>query len=206
MIGAFQRSTLATIAAVVALTGCVDPASMVVSSVATATVRTIIDQAHKNRPTPQQLWHRSQVAALEQRAGAGDIEAQFQLGTYHMTRRDPAAQHWICEAASRGHAGAQLQYGHWYNEDRDREDLFPFIAIAPDDATAFLWYSLAERNGEPRATHFRNSLRDAQLPATRAQEVDLRLSEWSPGPCGSTPGLTTAWDAAAAPPPGTDTR
>jgi hypothetical protein len=192
-----RLTAAATVAWALVLGGCLDPASMVMSSVATATVRTIIDQAEKNRPTPQQMWHRSQVAALEQRAAAGDVEAQFQLGTYHMGRRDPAAQRWICEAASRGHPGAQLQFGHWYNEDREREDLFPFIPIEPDNATAFLWYRLAERNGEPRATHFRDSVSFAQLPAPRLREVDLRVADWSPGPCGSTPALTAAWDASA---------
>jgi len=189
------RTSLAAALAAFALGGCFDPGSMILSSVASAALRTAIDQAEKNRPTPEQMWHEAQVASLERQAIAGDVEAQFQIGTYYLLLQEPAAEQWICEAASRGHAKAQLQYGHWFNEDRHREDLFPFIAIAPDNATAYLWYSLSASNGEPRAPHFRDSLRYSGLAAASVQQADMRLAGWAPGPCGSTPPLTTAWSA-----------
>jgi len=195
---ASNRPRLAIVLLGLALAGCVDPGSMILSSVASAALRTAIDQAQKNRPTPEQMWHEAQVASLERAALAGDMEAQFQIGTYYLLLQEPAAEQWICEAASRGHAKAQLQYGHWFNEDRHRDDLFPFIAIAPDDATAFLWYSLSALNGEPRAPHFRDSLRYAGLAEARMHAANVRLDGWAPGPCGSTPPLTTAATGAAA--------
>ncbi len=190
------RTSLAAALAALALAGCVDPGSMIVSSVASAALRTAIEQAQKNRPTPEQMWHDAQVASLERQALSGDVESQFQIGTYYLLLQEPVAERWICEAASRGHATAQLQYGHWFNEDRHREDLFPFIPIAPDNATAYMWYSLAARNGDPRAPHFRDSVRFAGLEQARVQQADLRLAGWAPGPCGSTPPLTTAWSGA----------
>ncbi len=164
-------------------TGCVDPASMVVSSVVSAAVKTAVVQAEKNRPTPEQLWHDAQVAQLERRALGGDREAQFQIGTYYLVLQEPAAEAWICHAAMRGHPKAQLQYGHWFNEDRAREDLFPFISVEPDNANAFLWYSLAADNGEPRAPHFRDNLIYAGIPAVKLERARARHAAWTPGTC-----------------------
>lgn len=165
---------------------------MVVSSLTSAAVRTAIEQAEKTRPTPEQLWHEAQVARLERRALAGELEAQYQIGTYYLLLQEPAAEPWICLAANRGHAGAQLQYGHWFNEDRSREDLFPFIALAPDNASAYLWYSLAADNGEPRAAHFRDSLIHAGVDAQTLERGRSRLARWTPQPCGTTATLAAA--------------
>lgn len=191
---------LLLIAAAVTSAGCVGgPAGMVVSSLASAAVRTAIDQAEKNRPTPEQLWHEAQVAGLERRALAGEPEAQYQIGTYYLLLQEPAAEPWICLAANRGHARAQLQYGHWFNEDRTREDLFPFIALAPDNASAYLWYSLAADNGEPRAAHFRDSLIHAGIPAHALERGRAGLAQWAPQPCGATGTLTAAAVTASVP-------
>jgi len=184
---------LVLLGAVVTATGCVGgPAGMVVSSLASAAMRTAIEQAEKNRPTPEQLWHEAQVAGLERRALAGELEAQYQVSTYYLLLQEPAAEPWICLAANRGHAKAQLQYGHWFNEDRAREDLFPFIALAPDNASAYLWYSLAADNGEPRAAHFRDSLIHAGMDAQALERSRSTLAQWSPQPCAITATLTAA--------------
>lgn len=181
------------VAAVTLISGCVGgPAGMVVSSLASAAVRTAIDQAEKSRPTPEQLWHEAQVAGLERRALAGELEAQFQIGTYYLLLQEPAAEPWICVAANRGHPKAQLQYGHWFNEDRRREDLFPFIVVSPDNASAYLWYSLAADNGEPRAAHFRDSLIHAGIAADTLEQGRTRRAQWTPQPCGTTATLTAA--------------
>jgi len=186
----------AVLACTAALGGCVDPVGMVASGVAQAAIKTAIEQAEKSRPTPQQLWHRAQLASLERRAAAGDAEAQYRLGTYYLLLRDPAAEPWICEAANQGHARAQLQYGHWFNEDRAREDLFPFITLRPDNATAYLWYELAARNGEPRAPFFRDSLIHAGIAAGKLEQGRARAARGSPGPC-PRPLLATAGAAPA---------
>lgn len=188
---------LAILLAPLALGGCGGPESMIISSLASAALQTAIKQAEKNKPTPEQLWHEAQVANLEQQALNGNVDAQFQIGTYYLLLQEPVAERWICEAASRGHAKAQLQYGHWFNEDRSREDMFPFIPISPDNRTAFLWYSLAARNGEPRAPHFRDSLAYADISETQIQNLNARVVNWTPGPCGSTAPLTTAWNTPA---------
>lgn len=180
----------AAVAACVTLSACGGPETMIASSIISAAVKTTIEQAEKNRPSPEQLWHEAQVERLERLADSGDTEAQFQLGTYLLMLGDPAAQQWICAAANRGHARAQLQYGHWFNEDRAREDLFPFITITPDNADAYMWYDLATRNGEPRAAHFRDNLIYAGMSAAKLDTGRMRAANWSPQPCPS--GFITA--------------
>lgn len=166
-----------------ALGACGGPEAMIVSSLMSAAVRTAVDQAQKNRPTPEQMWHEAQVASLERRAIAGDPEAQFQIGTYYLVLQEPLSEQWICAAANQGHPKAQLQYGHWFNEDRSREDLFPFIALTPDNSTAFMWYDLAASNGEPRAPHFRDSLIYGGMPANALERGRARVVAWTPGSC-----------------------
>jgi TPR repeat protein len=166
-----------------ALTGCIDPVSMIASSVLSAALKTAMEQAEKNRPTSEQLWQQAQLEQLEFDAQAGNPAAQFKLGQYYIHMQDPTAQVWVCAAANQGHARAQLQYGHWYNEDRAREDLFPFIAIVPNNSDAYLWYALAAENGEPRAPHFRDSLIYSGIQTSKLDQARARLTNWSGQPC-----------------------
>ena len=172
------------------LAGCVDPVSMVASSVLSAAIKTAVEQAEKSRPTPEDLWHEAQLATLEREARSGAAESQFRLGTYYIQTQEPKAQVWICNAANQGHARAQLQYGHWFNEDRAREDLFPFINITPNNADAYLWYALAAQNGESRASHFRDSLIYGGIQTVKLDQARARLANWTAQGCGTAPATT----------------
>ncbi len=167
-----------------ALAGCVSVAGTIASSVASAAIKTAIAQHEKNKPTPEQLWQDAQMASLERRAIGGELEAQYQLGTYYLVRQEPTGADWICQAANMGHPAAQLQYGHFYNEDRKYEDLYPFLSLPPNNVEAFVWYSLAARHGEPRAGHFRDSLTGGMLGVNQLREAERRLAGWQPIDCG----------------------
>ena len=184
----FAAITLALLCT--ALAGCVDPVSMVASSVLSAAIKTAVEQAEKNQPTPDELWQEAQFAKLEREARAGAPEAQYRLGTYYIQTQESTAQTWICAAANQGHARAQLQYGHWFNEDRAREDLFPFINITPNNSDAYLWYALAAQNGEPRASHFRDSLIYGGIQTNKLDQARARLENWLAQDCNGAPGTT----------------
>ena len=168
---------------IASLCGCVGVATTVATTVASAALQTAIEQAQKNRPTPEQLWHDAQVANLERNAVAGNVDAQYQLGSYYLVLREPRGADWVCQAAIQGHPQAQLQYGHFFNEDRKRGDLFPYVEIAPDNVQAFLWYSLATRGGEPEAAHFRDSLLSGSMSAQRIDLAEATLAAWTPSSC-----------------------
>ena len=166
------------------LTGCVSVAGTIASTVASAAIKTAIEQSENSKPTPEQLWQDAQMASLERRAIGGELEAQYQLGTYYLVIQEPTAADWICQAANMGHAKAQLQYGHFFNEDRKREDLYPFLSIHPNNVEAFVWYSLSARHGEPRAGHFRDSLMSGALGIGRLRQAETQLASWQPIDCG----------------------
>jgi TPR repeat protein len=161
--------------------------SMIASSVMSAAIQTAVEQAEKNRPTPEELWQAAQFEKLTREAQSGSAEAQYRLGTYYIQAQESTAQTWICAAANQGHARAQLQYGHWFNEDRAREDLFPFISIAPNNSDAYLWYALAAQNGEPRASHFRDSLIYGGIQTVKLDQARARLENWSAQECSGAP-------------------
>jgi len=181
------------------LGACADPLSMVASSVLSAAVQTGIETAQKNRADPEKLWQQAQLAQVEQQAIGGDPNAQFQLGIYYLLRREPGAAGWICLAANQGHARAQLQYGHLFNEDRKHDDLFPFIAITPDNVQAFLWYSLSASNGSARARLFRDSLKQNRLNSRQLHKALAAIENWHPTSCSSTRSLARQQPASTQP-------
>ncbi len=165
------------------LSACADPLSMVASSLLSAAIRTGIETAQKNRADPEKLWQQAQLAHVEQQAISGNSDAQFQLGIYYLLRREPGALGWICQSANQGHTRAQLQYGHLFNEDRNQDDLFPFISLNPDDAQAFLWYSLSANQGDSRAALFRDSLNPSRLNSQELTAARTAIENWRPTPC-----------------------
>ena len=108
-------------------------------------------------------------------AESGDSDGAYKIATLLSERHDPDAMRWMCEAARGGHPRAQLQVGHWYNEDRRREDLWPFIGVSPDDDVAYQWYTAALDNGEDRAFIFRESLSYTTLEAEARSGVSTSL-------------------------------
>ncbi len=200
----FRSATLLLLSGLlssVLLSACADPLTMVASSVLSAVIQTGIkagiESAQKNRSDPEKLWQQAQLAQVEQQAIGGNKEAQFQLGIYYLLRQEPGAVGWICLAANQGHARAQLQYGHLYNEDRKRNDLFPFVSIAPDNIEAFIWYSLAANNKDPRAVLFRDNLKQTGLNSQRLNQALAAVESWQPRPCGEPQALTRLQPSAA---------
>ncbi len=179
----FFPGPLTTLIFTLLLTACAGPVSMVASSVISAAVQTGIETAQKNRADPEKLWQQYQLAQAEQQAIAGNADAQFQLGIYYLLRREAGAAGWICQAANQGHALAQLQFGHLFNEDRKREDLFPFINLGPNDVKAFVWYSLATKNGQARAQLFKDSLKRSRLNSKELHQAQIAIQNWRPQPC-----------------------
>ncbi len=147
--------------------GCGGPELMIASSIAQAAIETGVEEAHRAPPpSPDDAWRDEQLALLVARARAGEPANQYLLALYYAAAGDARAYPWMCRAALRNYPRAQLQLGHWYNEDRLREDLWPYLAVAPDDSRALYWYRLARAHGEAAAVPFqeRVSARGARAP------------------------------------------
>ncbi len=168
-----------------AVSGClVAPPILIAADVVSAAMKAGVDYAEKNKPTSKQLWEEARVDRLQRRAQSGDVEAQYELGLVHQAAQSGGARHWVCRAANSGLARAQAHMGHWYNEDRKREDLWPFIDIRPDNKKAFVWYSLAESNGDVMSLNYRNRIMNNAMTTGDLDEARVRLTEWAPEQCG----------------------
>ncbi len=73
---------------------------------------------------------------LKMRAENGDPDAQWKLAT----SRDPQWERWLCVAAHGGKAEAQHRLGKYYRHGGG--------GVKADGVAAYLWLSLAERNGK----------------------------------------------------------
>lgn len=167
------------------ISGClVAPQIMIAADVVSAAMKAGAYYAEKNKPTTEERWELARMDRLERRAQDGDVEAQYELGLIHQRAQSARARHWVCRAANNGLARAQAHMGHWYNEDRNREDIWPFIDIRPDNKTAFVWYSLAESNGDLISFSYRERLEKNVMSAEELSIARARLNDWAPENCG----------------------
>jgi tetratricopeptide (TPR) repeat protein len=83
------------------------------------------------------------LTALQQRADAGDLAAQFSLGKKYFSAGDYVqALAWFGEAAQRGNAPAQINVGSMFANG---------MGVSRDYAQAVAWYSKAADQGNPQA-------------------------------------------------------
>jgi TPR repeat protein len=84
------------------------------------------------------------LAALHARANAGDVVAQFSLGSilYYAAQNTAEAVDWFRKAAAQGYATAEFQMGQLYD--------FGFV-VEQDDAQALAWYRKAAEHGNAPA-------------------------------------------------------
>lgn len=94
--------------------------------------------------------HMARIGAVQPRAGAGDIEAQYELGRlYHDGRFVPAdvaeAYRWYRKAAEKGHVGAQYAIGAMFAKGE---------AVKQSYTRAAEWYELAANMGRHPGAQF----------------------------------------------------
>ncbi len=172
---------IAVLVACLGLAGCMDPGTMLLSNLAQAAVVTAIEYAdeyaEERRPSAEEAWQNDRLERLREHGRRGEPAAAYRLALHYAERRDRRAVGWMCRAALAGYAPARLQLGHWYNEDRLREDPWPFLDLAPDDRKAYRWYSLAAAAGDRQAAVFRDLLAGA------GRGAGLEGGEEGPGRC-----------------------
>jgi TPR repeat protein len=173
------------------LAGCTLPGAILLAGdVVNAAGKAALDrqEAEMRRPIdPAASREQMIMELLGEKARNGDRDAQYQLGLYYAATRNRDAQVWICQAANRHHPKAQLQMGHWYSKDRAQHDLWPYVSLRPDNERAYVWYSLAEQNGESIAGFFRDEFTAKAMTPDDISSAQSRLQAWEPASCGSSP-------------------
>ncbi len=104
-------------------------------------------------------------------AAQGDPEEQYQAGYFagNLVLSWP----WYCLAANQGHRQAQYALGNYY--------LYGHGGISKDLMKAYVWYSLATLNGNPRAVGYRDDLANKMIPG-QIVEAKRLVAEWNPNP------------------------
>jgi len=81
----------------------------------------------------------------QQRAEAGDSEAQYRLGgLLYAQSRHREGRKWMCRAAENGLSTAMVKLGYWSEHDDS------------DSIEAVAWYLMAEKHGHPWAGKYRS--------------------------------------------------
>lgn len=113
-----------------------------------------------------------------------DINAAYELGLDLIWSLSPEAWRWLCKAANKSHAGAQLELAKWYTSDTQRTaNRKQFLEDIPvSNSTAVMWYILAKRNGSTAADYNLRILA-RKLSADQLAEGGRMAEAWSPGQC-----------------------
>ncbi|KAF8931133.1 hypothetical protein BGZ47_000230 [Haplosporangium gracile] len=118
------------------------------SSNASAISRSSSSSSNHQRTSSDSIRISPFLARTLTKAKEGSVNSQVALaeayrdGTDGLSRNDEAAFAWYTEAATRGHAAAQVMVGDYYNEG---------FAVKKDFAKALEWYLRAAKQGDPTA-------------------------------------------------------
>ena len=180
----FRRRVIrlaAALTCVFSLTGCLLPPEVTIASyVVQAAIKTGMRYAEENKPTPEQAWKQEQIDRLHEVADSGNRDAQFRLGLLYQHRGDDQSEEWMCRAAQSGHVKAQVQVAHWFNQDRLKEDHWPFLSITPNDQTAYVWYGIAARQGSVGAEIFQAQVAARSLDEETKSQSNHLIERWTP--------------------------
>ncbi len=117
------------------------------------------------------------------RAKEGDVQSMFLIGKAYCcgfgglldTRQ---ALDWLCRAARKGHAEAQLEVSKIHSADYGLETL----GVPPDHGLALMWFELATSTGRLFDDPYKKRLMRKVPPAeiSRAREL---MKNWKDGKC-----------------------
>jgi|SRR5208283_3363690 len=128
------------------------------------------------------LYNNERIVELDHRANAGDANAALELSDAYFKGKDvskdeKAGYQLLLRAANQGLPKAQFQMGE-YTADRGKR---------PDDyIVAYMWYTLAERNGYKQSKKKLKELA-AGMSAENIAEARARARNWPDLPGGTSP-------------------
>jgi TPR repeat protein len=120
----------------------------------------------------QEKRQRDRVIEREESAEEGNPEAQLQL--YYSDASSPEGLKWLCRSADQGHPHAQTEVASLYLKGRG--------GMTRDLTRAYLWYSLAVRNGNEGYRWRLEEVARLMTPEQGAKAAEM-LGNWQPGQC-----------------------
>ncbi len=123
---------------------------------------------------------------LKQRAQAGDIDAQYQLGKRYAHAafpQDTEAVYWLCKAAKDGHVPAQLELAGLYEgKAKSGNTGTSGKNRLSTRGSAYFWYTAAASQGSEQAFVSREHL-EASMDADEVLEAKRRATRWKQSVC-----------------------
>ncbi|MDH3281839.1 MAG: hypothetical protein OEQ18_12040 [Gammaproteobacteria bacterium] len=116
------------------------------------------------------------------RAGAGDVDAQYEVGRYYAqrSRRDEAV-YWLCSAAVSGHLDAQLSLARLY-EWQGKGPSSADKTRLTNRGSAYFWYTAAAAQGSDEALLARDVLA-RKMAGDAVSDARRRATRWRQARC-----------------------
>jgi len=132
-------------------------------------------------------------ALLESQAEGGNTNAAFALYLELSSKRQStsAAWKWLCMIANSGHGEAQRSVGNWHRtltwqSGAERLGwLRDEVGIQPDNRVAYMWYTLADANGNLSTLSQREGSLKADMTPEEIGQAEQMVRDWKPGDCPS---------------------
>jgi hypothetical protein len=133
------------------------------------------------------------LGPLQVLARKGNPTAAYAL--YEKLSREPKAiadaWKWLCKIANESNGEAQTQVGYWQRTSvwqlsgDDRINSLEDIGIKPDNRVAYMWYTLADSNGDSTSNAQREYI-IADMTPDEIVQAEQMVRDWKPGDCPST--------------------
>jgi hypothetical protein len=109
------------------------------------------------------------------RAEQGDPQSQMLVYRHLMETHDKQGLHWLCRAADNGYFPAQVELGriYWRGSSGINKDL----------KSAYVWYSLASRQGGDEWDVWELRAVTKEMTQEQQAEAEARLDDFRPGQC-----------------------
>lgn len=113
------------------------------------------------------------IRELQQRAQAGDADAQFELGAKYATGEETPQDYgeavkWFTRAAEGGQVLAAATLGAYYWAGR---------GVPQDDISAYMWSAIARQEGD-EASKYRMAILRAHMNEGQIAEAEQRVAKW----------------------------
>ncbi len=130
---------------------------------------------------------------LESRTEGGNTNAAFALYKHLSSERQTTsdAWKWLCMIANSGHGEAQRSVGNWHRtltwQSRGERLgwLRDEVGIRPDNRAAYMWFTLADANGNLSALSQREGSLKADMTPEEIGQAEQMVRDWKPGDCQS---------------------
>jgi TPR repeat protein len=141
-------------------------------------------------------WKPGDCPSAEHRLGLPDVQSlaeqdDMKAAIESERQMTSDAWKWLCMIANSGHGEAQRSVGNWHrtltwqSRGERLEWLRDEVGIQPDNRAAYMWFTLADANGNLSALSQREGSLKADMNPEEIGQAEQMVRDWKPGDCPS---------------------